>query len=177
MVSLKLRPTPRCYWCRGVRHPGAWFHSVKDIANLTPWCQWHGRDFAYANVSMKAKPYICEYLHESETIHMRISPRKRNHVKILQPMNNGPRWVRIVKNEGQKSNDTALMYGDSVRVKFRAETATIFNISQQVTKRQRIVVSVTRYKKNKKYSPLRVKKKFWCTIRRLSDREHIYFLL
>ena len=109
---------------------------------------------------MKAKPYICEYLHESETIHMRISPRKRNHVKILQPMNNGPRWVRIVKNEGQKSNDTALMYGDSVRVKFRAEAATIFNISQQVTKRQRIVVSVTRYKKNKKYSPLRVKKKF-----------------
>ena len=34
MVSLILRPTPRCYWCRGVRHPGAWFHSFKDIADL-----------------------------------------------------------------------------------------------------------------------------------------------
>ena len=75
-----------------------------------------------------------------------------NSAVLLMPRSKTP-WSLIPQFQGYCRSD-------SVRVKFRAESATIFNISQQVTKRQRIVVSVTRYKKIKNIRPWESKRSF-----------------
>ena len=58
-----------------LRWQWAWLRSVNDIAESYPQCQWYCDIFANANICAKSKLYL----------------------KILKHMNQGFRWIRIMK--------------------------------------------------------------------------------